>query len=108
MPVDCVKQIVRIVRQRRLAEEKATFAHHAWVVQGYLQSKLLGNGSEALVGDELVGDEPLGTDDQMADMLELVARHDESVMAALPLPIALLVRWLLTKLLEQFVSSVGA
>lgn len=99
LPLDCVKEAVRIIRQRRIVAEKSAFAHHVWVIQGYLQSKLLGDAQNVIGGAAYR--EPVGADDLMCGLLEVVARHDSDAIGDIPLPVALILRWLLVKLLEM-------
>ena len=43
LPLEQIKSLISILRANEVAAKKAEFAHSLWVVQGYAQSKLIGN-----------------------------------------------------------------
>jgi hypothetical protein len=102
LPAESVREIVRIVRTNRLAEERALFALAAWNVQGFLQRLLVGEPTP------LVGSIELSDDEGLAG-LEAVAAESptlEGVVAGpLSLPAGPLLAWLVKKLLEALLST---
>ena len=115
VPVESVRQIVRIVSGGQLHAERSSFAKHAWIVQGFLQRQLLGD--PAFPTPALAGPERSFDDAGMCRLLEAsagVATAGPFAMsavgatpvvatpiAAFPIPVQLLVRWLIEKLLER-------
>ncbi len=98
LPIECVRELVRIVRRGEIVRERAAFAQHAWNVQGYVQRMVMGE-AVSVVGDSA----PLPTDEQAtSELLGLVeeSREVEGVARGLGLPATLLLRWLLAKLIE--------
>jgi hypothetical protein len=99
LPLECVKELVRIVRERKLVQERAALASHAWHVQGYLQGRLLGDPDQTNYATA-----PAGVDDDACcRALESLAA-DEPIVRTLPLPMEILLRWLLAKLLDAVVQ----
>lgn len=104
IPVDCVREIVRIVRERRLLAERGAFAQHAWNVQGYLQRVLLGEPQPVIGAARSPTDESA-----LAALVALeqqaIAQAEGSAVGALPVPVAMLLRWLVEKLLESLLRE---
>lgn len=104
IPVDCVREIIRIVRDGKLLTERANFARHAWNVQGYLQRVLLGE-PQGVIGET----GPLEDASALAALAVLeppaAARAEEFAIRALPVPVSLLLRWLIEKLIESLLGS---
>jgi hypothetical protein len=103
LPVECVRELVRIVRRGEIARERAAFAQHAWNVQGYVQRMVIGE-AVSVVGEAM----PLPTDERATtELLGLVEEscEDEGVARGLGLPATLLLRWLLSKLIEALGPS---
>lgn len=113
LPKHCIAEVIRIVRAGRISEERAAFALHAWNVQGYLQSIVLGDGEQPpLIGAtaELAGviPEPAEpakelTDDEACDHLLAIETGVPAVKGSLPVPVALLLRWVVRKLVERLI-----
>jgi hypothetical protein len=104
-PLGCVRRIVQIVRSGSVRADRAELAKHAWVVQGYLQRVAFGDPSEPAIVAAAPGD-----DEEMCRVLESAFERPEfggavldslDAQRALPIPAALLLKWLLTKLLEE-------
>lgn len=93
LPLASIREVVRIARQRTVVPDRAVFARHLWTVQGYLQSRLLGDG-ELHVVVEMPG-EPM-----ILAALEGLGSGGQGV-TAVPLSVAILLRWVVSKLLEQ-------
>lgn len=49
VPLFEIRKIIQIVKDNSYFEKRADFAHAIWVVQGYAQSKLLGNPETQLL-----------------------------------------------------------
>ena len=77
LPLACVQEVVRIVRSRKLAEEKIAFCEHAWNIQGYMQRVLIGTSLAGATGDVMSGCEL--TDEQLE---ECVGAFKEALSAA--------------------------
>lgn len=101
MPTHCFAELGRIVATGRIAEEKSAFALHAWNVQGYLQSIVLGDGEHP----PLIGGLPELADEEACQHLQamapVTANGHEAVKAAMPA--ALLLRWVIKKLVENLI-----
>lgn len=103
VPVDCIKEIIRIIRQGSLVSERAAFAQHAWNVQGYLQRVLIG------AADPLVGETAKPSDGEALASFESIlvrceTKTEETAVGAIPLPVSLLLQWLIEKLLESLTT----
>ncbi len=103
LPIDCVRELVRIVRRGEIARERAAFAQHVWNVQGYVQRMVIGD-AVSVVGSTM----PMPSDEKATSaLLGLVEEscEPEGVARGLGLPATLLLRWLLTKLIEALATS---
>ena len=59
LPVSCLTDSLRILREKRAVEERAQLGHCLWNVQGWLQGITLGQPpNETLRSFAAVGDEP--------------------------------------------------
>lgn len=98
MPVECIREILRIVRAGRWVEERAAFAKHGWSVQGYLQRLLLGEPQP------VIGATPCTDESALLALESLerqsIAQAEGAAQQALPVPLAALIDWLVRKLLE--------
>ena len=94
LPLDCLSEIVRIVRSQQVAVEKTAFAKHAWVVTGYLLYASLGDADPTPIGADLPED-----DDAWCDRLAAFLDEPREPARTLPLPAKALLRWLFEKLL---------
>lgn len=98
VPLVSASALVRIVRSGRWATERAAFAQHAWIVQGYLQGRILGRGSSPhVVGD--VEAEILDDQEATESLLALIEFRPDAVAAA-SIPWGALLFWILRRLLE--------
>lgn len=103
IPIDCVREIIRIVREGELLTERAAFAQHAWNVQGYLQRVLLGEPQPVIGGASPTDDSALAA--LRALEQQAMAQAEGNTVRALPVPVALLLRWLVEKMLESLLGS---
>ena len=123
-PYDSVKEVVRIVRENKLVEEKSFFGKHVWVVQGYAMAMLLGDPNTQQKFDfNVIGKKNVALkDDVVIDILDsLMQSHDqnnlspqslsdEGTMVKLSASTAMstLLRWSVTKLLELVEQELAA
>jgi hypothetical protein len=97
LPLASIREVVRISRQRTIIPDRAVYARHLWTVQGYLQSRLLGDGELHVVSD-------LPGESMILAALEGLGNGGQGV-TALPLSISVLLRWIVEKLLEQLAAA---
>lgn len=106
LPLEAIKEVVRIVQGGTVAQEKAAFGKNVWIVQGYAQSRVLGDPDQlTLMASPQVGE------DALVGILNQIVAHAESAPtpqaidpALLTVPLELLLQWAvkqLLKLLEQ-------
>lgn len=123
-PYDSVKEVVRIVRENKLAEDKAAFGKHVWVVQGYAMAMLLGDpDSQQRLDFNVIGKKDLAPkDDVVVGILDSLMQSrgqgdlspqslgDSGAMVKLSAPAAMstLLRWSVTKLLELVEQELAA
>lgn len=74
LPLDCLSEIVRMVRGGTLASERQAFCQHAWVVSGYLLGRFVGSPQT----DGLIAGE---SRDRPSDF-EALAELDDAIAAA--------------------------
>lgn len=96
LPLDCLSEIVRIIRSKTIAAEKTAFAKHAWVVTGYLLYVSLGDNDPTPIGSDDPAD-----DDAWCDRLASMIDDPRETPRTLPLPAKALLRWLFEKLLAS-------
>lgn len=98
-PIDCIREVVRIVRSGRVFEERSPLAKHVWSVQGYMQRLVFGE-PKPLIGSH----EPCGDETALLALASLerqaIAQAEGAVQQSLPIPLAVLLEWLVQKLLE--------
>lgn len=76
LPLAEIKNIVAIVRAGEIAAKKADFAHDVWIVQGYAQSRILGDPSISLISSQASKD----CEDPVA-LLEKIVASSNTVSA---------------------------
>jgi hypothetical protein len=98
-PIDCIREVARIVRGGRIAAERSALAKHLWSVQGYVQRLTLGEPRPLIGAHEPCGD---ATALLALETLErqALAQAEGAVQQALPIPLAVLLEWLIQKLLD--------
>ncbi|QDU60020.1 hypothetical protein Pan216_08570 [Planctomycetes bacterium Pan216] len=104
IPLDAVREIVRVIRQLRVGQERRLFAKECWITIGYLLGRVFGDPDQlSVVGSIAPSDE-----EQMCRLLEVTALPEARVSQpaeALPLPARLLLRWLLRRLLDELLQE---
>lgn len=104
-PKHCIKELVKIVRDGQILERKEEFALHAWNVQGYAQSMIVGAPD-----DQTWGEMPELTDEEACKVLEDCCEDEEKKEAdpeaksALPIPWPMLAAWVI-KLIMKWLSK---
>jgi hypothetical protein len=101
-PIDCVREILRIVRSGASISQRAALAKHAWVLQGYLFRVVLGDPDEPRLS--FAG---ANGDEAMCQLLEesfLETPIGSPETTTLGPAAILLLRWLLSKLLDEFLD----
>lgn len=78
LPLACVLDMGRILRDRKIMEEKVVFAEHFWNVQGYAQRVLLGTSEGNLhsavpIEVEMAGCEPSSA--QLGQLIKELEQH---------------------------------
>lgn len=99
VPVSEIGEIVDIFRKGKVVKDKASFAHKAWVVQGYIQLKVFGDPSD-LSGIKSVGAVHQDDDEQFLVMLESTTSTDLQPKGGF-IPWGLLLKWFIKKLLAN-------
>ncbi len=95
LPLTEIKTVISLVKSTTVKENLPTFAHAAWVVQGYIQSSMLGNQTTDEVAFTLQSTEnPLNILEKLVD--------ETSVTAQANLPWALILRFIVNQLLEHY------
>ena len=118
-PYQSVVEVVRIIKGNTLATEKSAFGKHVWVLQGFAQSKILGDPDSG----SLIGEKVIKSQDAVVDMLsEILQSHEAqlqklgpqsasetpSIKSTSGVPIATILKWAVTQLLtliEQELAS---
>jgi hypothetical protein len=98
LPLECARELVRMVRRGDLVRERASFAKHVWNVQGYVQKLALGEPTDLAFPFQ-----SLPTDEEAAQSLEMLTEEvaeGSEFARGLGLPAGILLRWLLARLLE--------
>jgi hypothetical protein len=107
-PLECLRELVRIVRQGGIVVERAAFARHAWNVQGYLQRLALGDPVSVIGSAGVAESAGEASDDEAISSLELLAEQaceEAAVSRGIGLPASVLLRWLLGRLLDSLLSG---
>ena len=115
-PYESVKEVVRLVRENKLSDNKAVFGKHVWVVQGYAMSMLLGDpDSQQKLDFNMIGKKDIAPqDDMVVDILNsMLESHNKNgglspqaldggtiVKFSAPAAMSSLLRWAVTKLFE--------
>lgn len=101
VPLFEIRKIIQIVKEGSYVEKRADFAHAIWVVQGYAQSKLLGNPETQL----LAYSEANG----LAELEKIVAwcdsQGEKEITAQSGLDWYAIVLWLLNELTKLLVNK---
>jgi len=74
LPLDSIKEIVRIIQAGNTVPEKAALAKHLWVVQGYAQKMLVGDPDSVLVGMQNPTLVPQAMPDNLPDLVSMLEK----------------------------------
>lgn len=99
LPLDEIKAIIELVKNREVKTNLPVFAKNAWVVQGFVQKMVLGNTLSSEPNFDLF---TAGEFDGVAALEKCIA-SEASVQ--LTLPWALILEWLLKLLLDSMTGK---
>lgn len=106
VPFDSVREVARIVKDHGLASEKAAFGQHLWIVQGYVQSQVLGDG--AADQPNVVGaaaPAPKLLEAEAVQYLETIGNFRPDLAGAFNIPWKPLLAWLLKLAADELAKS---
>lgn len=122
VPSDSILSLVRIGRGglSSIATERVLFGKSLWITQGYVQKQVLGEpvsvvGSESTEGvanapcesfTDSEGNERTSiTDEEGFNALESMASGGDNIAQALPIPVSMILTWLIQKGLELLLNK---
>lgn len=106
VPFDSVREVVRIVKDGKVADERAAFGQHLWIVQGYVQSQVLGDG--AAQQPNVVGaasPAPKLLEAEAVQYLETIGNFNPQFAAGLNIPWKQLLSYLLKIAADELAKS---
>lgn len=103
VPIDCVQEIISIVRAGSYQNSAKELAHAAWTVQGYLQNVLLGSPSPVVASIPPAAEARDAFSQMHAELSSLV--NSPKAAAALPDPLLYLIKQYLLPLLAALLSQ---
>lgn len=104
VPIECIRELIGLLRGGDVWGRRSAFAKHLWTVQGYVQRLWLGEPISVMGEAEVLSD-----DEACAALEGWLEQARESSVAdpGMNLPSRVLLRWLVTKLLELLTTSEG-
>lgn len=95
-PLDEIKSVIDMVRNRSIRDNVNDFAHAVWVIQGYAQRTLLGESSPNFA---FAAQDAPGTD-AITELEKVVSQAESgSVSAQMAVPWGMIIQWLIKELL---------
>lgn len=94
LPLQHIKNVIKIVASGEIASEKATFAHSLWVIQGFAQNMVLGDPQVVLLSYT-----PTLTDDQA---ISILTNATSETGAQVEIPWAAILIWVIQWLLSMY------
>ena len=94
VPFDSVREVARTIKDGAVVSNRAAFAHHLWICQGYVQSQAIGDGE---TDQNIVGAvAPVSLSEAEAvQYLDTVGNFNPQFAAGLSIPWKQLLSWLL-------------
>lgn len=97
-PITEIRNVVSAVRSGTVKDNLSDFAHDLWVLQGYAQYSIIGEGGPTL------SIQSAPEDVCAVEELEKLADSEGSISAQSAIPWELILQWALKKLLEELSS----
>lgn len=112
LPLDDAKEVIRIFKGGTAILERSALTKHVWVIQGFVQGKLLGDPDNLkLFSVQSASFATTAVDpiDILEDMVaqEEARRSGMPTAQALPAPFVLLLQWAINKLVELLIAELG-
>lgn len=102
LPLAEIRTVLSTVKSGTIKENLPTFAHAAWVIQGYIQGTALGSTTETEAKTGEVTFTLQSTENVVAILESLTDENTVSAQASLPW--AAILRFILTQLLENYTA----
>lgn len=109
LPLQEFKSVIDLVRNGQVKNNVAVFAKNVWVVQGFSQKMLLGDGSgSAVTPDFSLTSQSATSFDAIGELEKFVAKVENGEAAAqISLPWDLVLQWAINYLLELLQEKFG-